>query len=144
MNIHQPILPTTTIVIPNVFVLGTQSMNANIGHMAVDVNYHIVWLQLVTPIVLNITNMLLTSTYPMWYNVIPPFVPLDPSLYPTYPIQTKGLDYSIFRNYTSYVPRNAYLILEQLVVPPTYIPCSIGNQFATLGQLLTSRDKHVQ
>jgi len=35
--------------------------------------------------------MLPTSTYPMWYNVIPPFVPLDLSLYPAYQIGTKGL-----------------------------------------------------
>jgi hypothetical protein len=35
--------------------------------------------------------MLLTSTYPTWYNVIPPFVPLYPSLYPSYPIRIKGL-----------------------------------------------------
>jgi hypothetical protein len=48
--------------------------------------------------------MLPTSTYPMWYNVAPPFVPLVPSLHPTYSIRTKGFDSSIFRNYTSYVP----------------------------------------
>ncbi len=71
--------------------------------------------------------MLPTSTYPMWYNVIPFFVPLDPSLYPTYPIATKGFDSSIFRNYTCYVPGNVYPILEQLVVSPTYILNSLRN-----------------
>jgi hypothetical protein len=50
--------------------------------------------------------MLPISTYPMWYNVIPFFVPLDLTLYPTCPTGTKGLDYSIFRNYIGYVPRN--------------------------------------
>jgi hypothetical protein len=40
MNIHQPVLPTTTIVIPNVFVLKTQTMNPNISHMTIPINYH--------------------------------------------------------------------------------------------------------
>jgi len=145
MNIHQPVLPTTTIVIPNVFILGTQAINPNIGHMAVLVNYQTTWSQPITPIVLGKTNMLLTSTYPMWYNVIPLFVPLDPSLYLTYPTKTKGLDSLLFKNYTSYVPRNVYLILEQPIVPPTYIPFFIGNQFPIVVQPVTSKDKqHVQ
>jgi hypothetical protein len=71
--------------------------------------------------------MLPISTYPMWYNVIPPFVPLDLNLYPTYQIGTKGLDSSIFRNYIGYVPGNVYQVLEQLVVPSTYIPYFVGN-----------------
>jgi hypothetical protein len=37
--------------------------------------------------------MLPISTYPMSYNVIPFFVPLPHSLYPTYPTRTKGLIY---------------------------------------------------
>jgi hypothetical protein len=87
---------------------------------------------MVTPIVLSKINMLSTSTYPMWYNVIPPFVPLDPSLYQANPTRTKGLDSSIFKNYTSYVLRNVYRIPKQPVVPPTYIPYFVGNQFLTL------------
>jgi len=82
--------------------------------------------------------MLPISTYPMWYNVIPPFVPLDPSLYLAYPTITKSLDFSIFRNYIGYVLRNVYLIHEQHVVPPTY---SVSNQFlinAPLGSLMDS------
>jgi hypothetical protein len=39
MNTHQPIFPTTIIVVPNVSILGTQAMNLNIGHMIVHVNY---------------------------------------------------------------------------------------------------------
>jgi hypothetical protein len=39
MNIHQPVLPTITIAIPNVFVLRTQAMNLNIGHMVIPINY---------------------------------------------------------------------------------------------------------
>ncbi len=77
----------------------------------------------------------------MWYNVIPPFVPLNPSLYPTYPTGIKGFDSSIFGNYTSFVLGNVYLVLEQPIVPLTYIPYSIGNQFPTMVQLMISRDK---
>jgi hypothetical protein len=41
VNTHQHVLPTTTITIPNVYVLGTQAMNPNIGHIVVHVNYQI-------------------------------------------------------------------------------------------------------
>ncbi len=47
----------------------------------------------------------------MWYNVH-----LDPSLHPAYPIGTKGFDPLIFKNYTSYVPRYVYPVLEQPIV----------------------------
>jgi hypothetical protein len=83
--------------------------------------------------------MLPTSTYPMWYNVIPPFVTLDLNLYMAYSTGTKGLDFLIFRNYIGNVLGNVYLVSEQLV-PPTYIPNFIGNQFLTMVQLLTSKD----
>jgi len=96
MYVHQPILPTTTMTIPSVFVLGTQTMNPSIGHIIVFVNNQTTWSQLVTPIVPCKTNMLFTSTYPMWYNVIPPFVPLDLNLYLIYQVRTKGFDSSIF------------------------------------------------
>jgi len=39
MNIHQFVLPTITIVVLNVFVLGTQTMNPNIGHTIIPINY---------------------------------------------------------------------------------------------------------
>jgi hypothetical protein len=38
MNVHQHVLSTITIVIPNVSILGTQAMNLNIGHMAILIN----------------------------------------------------------------------------------------------------------
>jgi hypothetical protein len=128
VNIHQLVLLNTTIIVPNVFILGTQTMNPSIGHTIIHVNYQTTWSQLVTPIVQGSkTNMLPTSTYPIWYNVIPPFVPLNLNLYLAYPTRTKGLDSSIFRNYISYVPRNVYLVPKQPIVPPTYTPYSIGN-----------------
>jgi hypothetical protein len=75
----------------------SQAMNLNIGHATILVNYQTTWSQPITQIVLSKTSMLVISTYPMWYNVIPPFVPLDPCLYLAYPIRTKGLDSSIFK-----------------------------------------------
>jgi hypothetical protein len=51
MNVHQPILPTITTIIPNVFTLGNQAMNPNIGHTTIPVNYQTTWSQLVTPII---------------------------------------------------------------------------------------------
>jgi hypothetical protein len=77
----------------------------------------------------------------MWSNVIPPFVPLNLNLYPAYQIGTKGFDYLIFRNYTCFVPGIVYRIPEQPIVPPTYIPFLVGNQFPTVVQPLTNRDK---
>jgi len=74
MNVHQPILPTTTIIIPNVRVLGTQAMNPNIVHTTIHVNYQTTQSLPVTPIILGETSMLPTSTYPMWYNVTPPTI----------------------------------------------------------------------
>jgi len=89
MNVHQHVLSTTTIVVPNVFILRTQAMNPSIVHTTILVNYQTTWSQPITPIVSSKTNMLPTSTYPMWYNVIPPFVPLDPSLYQANLARTK-------------------------------------------------------
>jgi hypothetical protein len=80
--------------------------------------------------------MLLISTYPMWYNVR-----LNPSLHPTYPIGTKGFDPLIFKNYTCYVPRYVYPVLEQPIVPPTHTPHSIGNQFPTMVQPIINMDR---
>ncbi len=76
----------------------------------------------------------------MWYNVIPHFVPLNLNLYPTSQTKAKGLDSSIFRNYTRYVPRNVYPVIEQPIVPLTYIPNFVGNQFHTMVQLVTGKD----
>jgi hypothetical protein len=108
MNIHKLVFPTTTTVVPHVSAFKIQAMNPSTSHMAVFVNYQTTWSQPITPIVLSKTNMLPTLTYLMWYNAIPPFVPLNPSLYPAYPIITKGLDSSIFRNYTGYVHENVF------------------------------------
>jgi hypothetical protein len=78
-------------------------MNLNRGYTIVTFNYQTTWSQLVTPIAQNKNNMLPTSTYPMWCNVIPPFMHVNPSLYLVYPTGTKGLDSSNFKNCTSYV-----------------------------------------
>jgi hypothetical protein len=73
MNVHQPILLTTTIVALDVSIIGTQAMNPSIVHRTIPINYQTTWPQPITPIVPSKTSMLPTSTYPMWHNVIPPF-----------------------------------------------------------------------
>jgi hypothetical protein len=45
MSIHQHVLPTTTITIPNVSILRTQAMNPSIGHTTILVNYQTTWSQ---------------------------------------------------------------------------------------------------
>jgi len=39
IDVHQPVLPTTTLAIPNVSILGTQAMNPNIVHTIIPINY---------------------------------------------------------------------------------------------------------
>ncbi len=85
--------------------------------------------------------MLPTWTYPLWYNVIPLFMPLNLNLYPAYPTRTKRLDSSIFKNYTSYVLGNVYPRFEQPIVPPIYTPYYVENQFLTVVQLVIG--KHI-
>ncbi len=105
MNVHQPIIPTLIIILPNVYVLGIQPMNLSIGHTPVAISYLSNWQSHVTPFVLGKINTILTSTCPMWYNVIFPYIPLDHNLYPTYITRIKCFDPLIPRNYTTYVPR---------------------------------------
>jgi hypothetical protein len=50
----------------------------------------------------------------------PLFVPLNPNLYLVDPIETKGLDPLIFRNYIGYVPWYVYPIIEQPIISPTF------------------------
>ncbi len=47
----------------------------------------------------------------------------------------------IFKNYASYVLGNVYLIPERHVIPPTYIPYFISNQFPIVVQIVTSKDR---
>jgi len=65
---------------------------------------------------------------------------VNPNLYLAYRTGTKGFDSSIFRNYIGYVLRNVYPIPEQLI-PPTYIPNSIGNQFPIMVKLVINNDR---
>jgi hypothetical protein len=39
MNVHQPILPNITTIIPNVFVVKTQAMDLTIGYITIPINY---------------------------------------------------------------------------------------------------------
>jgi hypothetical protein len=39
MNVHQFVFPTTTTILPHVFVLWNQAMNPSIGHTTMPINY---------------------------------------------------------------------------------------------------------
>jgi hypothetical protein len=39
LNVHQPIFPNTTTIVPNVFVVKTQAMNISIGYTTIPINY---------------------------------------------------------------------------------------------------------
>lgn len=79
----------------------------------------------------------------MWYNIIPPFMPLNLNLYPVYPTETKGLDLLIIRNYVGYVHGYVYPILEQSMVSRTFTQHIVGNR--TMVQPVTNMDiRHVQ
>jgi hypothetical protein len=77
----------------------------------------------------------------MWYNVILPFVPLDLSLFLTYPIGTEGFDPAMFRNYIGYVFGYVYIVPKQPIVPLVYAPHFVGNQFPIMVQPITSRGR---
>jgi len=40
MNVHQPILPSITTIVPNVFVVGTQAMNPSINILKFLMRWH--------------------------------------------------------------------------------------------------------
>jgi hypothetical protein len=61
--VHQPIIPTITTTLPNVYVLGNQPMNLSIGHMVVLVSHQLNLWPLVTPFVLRNISTLPISTY---------------------------------------------------------------------------------
>jgi hypothetical protein len=39
MNVHQLIFPIITTIVPNVFILGVQAMNPDIGYTIIPINY---------------------------------------------------------------------------------------------------------
>jgi hypothetical protein len=39
MNVHQHVIPTPIVVLPNVYLLGIQPMNLSIGHTLIPFNY---------------------------------------------------------------------------------------------------------
>jgi hypothetical protein len=52
--------------------------------------------------------------YPMWYNIVPPFIPMDPNMYSMYYSKIKGLDPLIFKIKEIY----AVGITKAKLVPP--------------------------
>jgi hypothetical protein len=62
MNGHQHVIPTTTVILPDVHVPRIKAMKFSIRHTIVLVSYQRTWQPLVTPFVLGKTNVFLTST----------------------------------------------------------------------------------
>jgi hypothetical protein len=53
------------------------------------INRHLGWLQPITPLIIGQPK---TIFYPMWYNIVPYFVLMDPSMYSMYYSRIKGPD----------------------------------------------------
>jgi hypothetical protein len=45
------------------------------------VNQHLGWRQLVTPLIARHPKVVPYPPYLMWYNIVPPFVPMDLNMY---------------------------------------------------------------
>ncbi len=74
-------------------------------------------------------------------NGIPPYIPLNLNLYLTYTTKTKGFDPLISNNYTSYVLGYILVPEQPGVIPLIQMPQTIGNQFATLVQLVINTNR---
>jgi len=97
-------------------------MNPTFGHTIIPIRYQLILQSHVTPFVPHSTDVFLHLTYPMWYNVIPPYIPLNPNLYSTYPTKIKWFDPLISRNiHIGYILEYVYLIPE-LIIPPKQTP----------------------
>jgi hypothetical protein len=107
-----PNTPTTHVDVP---IQQTQIQPSLIAN-PIPVNQHVGWSQLVTPLIARQPR---TVPHPMWYNIVPSFVPMDPNLYPMYYLVIKRPDPLISRRkkgFAVYVaqPQQAPLV-EQLV-----------------------------
>jgi hypothetical protein len=60
------------------------------------IGQHLGWQQIVTPLIIRQPRVVPYPPYPMWYNILPPFVPMDPNLYSIYYFGIKKLDSLIF------------------------------------------------
>jgi len=80
------------------------------------------WQQFVTPIILGQISNLPFSFYPMWYNVIPPYLPFDPSLYPRYFSGMKMFEHV----YPIIIIGYPYPRLDKPIVTTSNTPYSIG------------------
>jgi hypothetical protein len=59
------------------------------------ISQHLGWQQSITPLITQ-PKVVPYLPYPMWYNTIPSFVPMDPNMYSSYYFIIKGLDPLIF------------------------------------------------
>jgi len=76
--------------------------NHNQVWLLTQLNQHLSWQQLVTPMIVRQPRAIPYPPYPMWYNTIPPFVPMDPNMYSMYYYGIKRHDPLIFRKKERY------------------------------------------
>ncbi len=65
----------------------------NLVTSPISIRQHLGWLQLVTPLIARQPRIV---PCPMWYNIIPSFVPMDLNMYSMYYSRIKELDPLIF------------------------------------------------
>jgi hypothetical protein len=92
------------------------------------------WQQCVTPIILGQINNLPFSFYPMWYNVIPLYLPFDPSLYLRYFSGMKMFEHVYPKTIIGYMIGYPYPRSDQPMVTTSSYPYSTWN----LGYYTTS------
>jgi len=73
------------------------------------INQHLGWQQPLTPLIIGQSKVV---PYPMWYNTIPHFIPMNPNMYSMHNYGIKRLDPFIFGRREKYV---AGITQEKLV-----------------------------
>jgi len=85
-------VPSTLATHVGVFIQQTQIQSSLVTN-PIPISQHLGWSQLVT---LVIVGQLKTLSYPMWYNTLPSFVPMDPNMYSMYYLGIEGFNPLIF------------------------------------------------
>jgi hypothetical protein len=85
----QPIVPSTPAIHIGVLMQQLRPQLSLVNN-SISVNQHPSWQQLVTPLIARQPRVVPYPPYPMWYNILPSFVPMDLYMYPTYYFEIKG------------------------------------------------------
>jgi hypothetical protein len=114
-------LPHVMMSIPAIYVgvimPQIRSQSSLVTHPT-PISQHLGWQQRVTLLISRQTKDVLYPPYPMWYNTLPPFVPMDPNMYSMYYSRIKGPHPLIYGRKEKYVVGT----LQVELMPP--IECS--------------------